>query len=655
MFRLLKEILWKLKTGLISLIGQIKIQRKSKMQSHDIGLDHGNLDRKLVSNLQKNKIPHISQLKHLPRLLNKKEKNTINFLLIVIFISLGILGYKMYVSKFQVTPVSGGEYTEGLLGAPRYINPLLAHTNDVDLDLSQLIFSGLLKYDTSLHLVEDLAESYTVSDDQKTYTFILKKNIFWHDGAPVSADDIIFTYESIQNPNFKSTLRFGLRGVKVQKNEKNEIIFTLNEPYPTFTQILTTGILPEHIWGKIPAINSNLTEYNLRPIGSGPWKFKNLSKDGNGNIKTYILEPFENYYGTIPYIKKFTFKFFSNFDSGIEAINNRTIEGLSYISKDKKDSIKNPNIKFYSHNLPQYTAVFFNQKNNDLLKDKEMRKALSLSVDKTKIFTDALKLQGEIIHGPILPGFSAYNLDTEDEFDPQAAKDILNNLGWKEISYDEYQSAIKASALEDATNTEATSTPVIQEKKIEEKKENTQSTVRKKGESILKFKLTTANIPEYIIVAEIIKNSWQNIGIEVELEIISEERVTRDIIKTRNYEVFIYGENYGSDPDPYPFWHSSQIQDPGLNLAIFSNRKIDKILEDAQKSTESKEKDVFYAEFEKALKEEYPAIFLYTPTYIYGVHEKIHIPTIDRILLPHDRFIDSEKWYIDTGRRWKNS
>lgn len=655
MFRILKELYGKIKTRILSIIAKIKFQKAAKSQTGETA-PHENLDKKLVFNLLTAKVPSFSQLKQLPRILNSREKRIISVMVALIGLSLGFLGYRFYTKNFPVVPVSGGEYTEGLVGAPRYINPLLAQTNDVDLDLSRLIFSGLLKYGRNLELIPDLAESYTVSEDQKTYEFVLRENSFWHDGAPVTPDDIVFTYESMFDPEFKSPLRFSIARVKVEKTGFNKVSFTLQEPQPAFLQLMTTGILPEHIWGKIPPINSNLTSFNLRPVGAGPWKFKTLAKDTNGNIKTFTLTPHEDYHGKKPYIKKLTFKFFQNFDSAIDAVNNRTIEGISYVSKEKKNHIKNPNIQFYAFHLPQYTAIFFNAKNNALLKDISVRKALSLAIDKTAIFTEAIKFQGEIIDGPILPGFPGFEENNEwSVYNPDEAKAALEKNGWKEVSAEDYENALRASTEENqaiAPDNAAPAPDTAPQKETSTPEEQTQKTYRKKGDKFLKVVITTVDIPEYVTTAQLVRQYWQNIGVTTEIKTVREEKVLREVIKPRNYEIFIYGENYGHDPDPFPFWHSSQTQDPGLNLALYANRNIDKLLDDARKTDNTEDKTALYEKFQETLMADYPAIFLYSPTYTYAVHEKIHLPSMERIVLPSDRLAESEQWYIVTGRRW---
>lgn len=647
MYQFLKKIFRKINTSIQKLSAYF-FKKKPTVSQSISAETQVSLDKKLIAAINPQKLPSYLQLKQLHRVLSQKEKNIIYIAIAVIAAAAMFWGLNFYKTRFKLVPVSGGEYTEGVVGAPRYINPLLAYSNDPDLDLVQLMFSGLLRFDSSLNIVEDMAEKFTISEDKKTYAVTLKKGLSWHDGKPVTVHDILFTYESVRDPNFKSPLRSAFRGIKIEKNEQEEIVFTLNDPSPSFPQLLTIGILPEHIWGKISPINSNLTEFNLRPIGSGPWKLKNFTRDGNGNIKTYILIPNENYHGEKPYIKKLTLKFFQNFDLAIDALNNRSIEGVSYVAKDKKPKIKNPNTRFYSYSLPQYTAIFFNLK-NEILKDARIRKALAYGIDKAAIFAQAAKLQGEIVSSPILPTVHGVSESDDILYRVEEAKKLLDESGWTEITREEKEKIVTASLAETSTTT-ATSTPP---KMTEEKEEDAQNTFRKKEGKFLKITLTTIDIPEYATAAKQIESYWQNIGVETDVIIMNEEKFLREAIKPRNFQAVLYGENYGRDSDPYYFWHSSQTQDPGLNLSQYANRITDKILENARVASAPDEKKKLLEQLKTTLQEDMPAVFLYSPTYTYAVDEKVRLGSLEKIVLPSDRFIENETWYIFTGRRLK--
>ena len=170
---------------------------------------------------------------------------------------------------------------------------------------------------------------------------------------------------------------------------------------------------------------------------------------------------------------------------------------------------------------------------------------------------------------------------------------------------------------------------------------------------ILTITLTTVNQPENTKAVELIKKAWEKIGVKVDLQIVEGSRISREIIKPRNYQILLFGIIVGSNPDPYPFWHSSQVQDPGLNLSQLANREVDRLLENARKTLDQEEQRENYQRFQDILTSEIPAIFLYNPTYTYVVDKKIKGISVDRIITPADRFNNLEDWYVKTKKRLK--
>ncbi|MFA5022023.1 MAG: ABC transporter substrate-binding protein [Patescibacteria group bacterium] len=657
-----------------------KIKKNSSLQNQLSGNDSNagkpadflqqkELDKKLIYSLNKKKIPTLKQLKYLPGVLNPKQRLVVGGLVLLIIFSLITIITNFFYRNFKATPTNGGEYTIGLVGAPQYLNPLLAQTNDVDTDISRLIFSGLLKYNNELQLTADLAAKWEISEDQKTYTFILKDNLKWQDGQPLTADDVIFTFQSIKDPEFKSPLLVSFRGIEVEKVDDKTVVFVLPQPYPAFLDLLTTGLLPLHIWGEIPPVNANLTEYNLKPIGSGPWEFKSLVKDRLGNIKSYTLAANNNYVERRAYLDKITLKFYPDFETAVAALKNHSIDGVGFLPKDFKSQLNGQkNLNYYSLALPQYTAIFFNQKQNELLKEKEIRKALALSIDKTKILTDTLQLDGEIINGPILPFDIKINPDQIINFNLEAANKILDAAGWQRMASQDYQAFLdseqqktasstpqnsQAAAAAEANQNPTTTQTVATTTAATSGLDSNQAFYRKKGDKILALTITTVNQSENTKAAKLIQDFWRQIGIKVDLEIIDSNKISREIIKPRSYEVLLFGIIVGSSSDPYPFWHSSQAQDPGLNLALFSNRNADLQLEEAKKTTDQEKQKVAYQKFQDIITAEIPAIFLYKPTYTYVADKKIKGINSNRITLPADRLNDSTKWYIKTNWHWQ--
>lgn len=571
------------------------------------------LDKKLVFSLAKSRIPNLKQLKYLSRFLAPREIKIIKILTLVILVTLILEGFLFYTKHVEKVPEEGGEYIEALIGTPLHINPLFAEINDVDKDISWFVFSGLLKYGPRRELVPDLAQNFEVSQDEKIYTFYLRQNVKWHDGENFDADDVIFTVLSIQNPEFKSPLYLSLKGVKIEKIDKYTVKFVLEKPFAPFLSVLTFGILPEHLWYNVPSTGVGLAEYNLKPIGTGPYKFKSLVKDKLGNIRSYHLIKFDDYYGHKPFLEKITFKFYPNFEEAIESLQNREVNGLSFLPRVFKEKLKSKRLNYYSLNLSQYTAVFLNQKNNEFLKNKSLRQALAYSIDREKIVNKVLEGKGKIIYSPILPGYVGYNAENKSyDFDINKAKEILDQAGFKLVD----------------------SLLTIDNKEVQ-------------------INLTTPDKEEFISAAEIIKQGWKNLGIKTEIQIVSKTKIQSEIIRPRAYEAIIYGMSAGYDIDPFSFWHSSQIEDPGLNLSLFSNRHADKALEDARQTNNLEERQKKYFEFQDILTEEAPAVFLYSPFYIYPVDKKVKGIKMPEISTPVDRFIGFEEWYVKTRRVWK--
>lgn len=616
-------------------------RRTQKRQTPAGETQPGNLDQQLITTLANRKKVTLNQLKHVGKVMTPRERRQVRLLVALAAAAGAFLGVRWILRHVVAVPIAKGSYTEGVVGAPQFINPLLSQTNDVDADIASLIYSGLFRYDAALNVVADLAEQYRVSDDGLTYVVTLRSDGLWHDGVAVTADDVVFTYSLAQDLRFKSPLAWSLGGVKVQKTGEREVTFQLPQPYDGFLGLLTTGLLPEHRWGEIPPIHSRLTEYNLeRPIGSGPWRFKTFSKERRGNIHSYTLTPFVDSRRPPPYLQELTFRFFPDSKAAVTALNGRAVDGISYLAKDDQELLRDAQVQRYDLKLPQYTAIFFNQQSNALLGDKNVRQALAAAIDREIILTEALKLRGETVDGPLLPGAPGFDPELKAQaYDPVAAEQLLESAGWK----------LTHAAAGGAATSTATSTPPL----ASDTAAAGERYRRNAAGLTLALTLTTVRLAENVTAAELIAEFWRAIGVKVNVTVVPPERIIREIVKPRNYQALLYGEAVGTDPDPYPFWHSSQIADPGLNLAIFANRHVDQLLEEARAARDGAAKAAKYREFAQLINAEIPAIFLYTPRYIYAQHTKIKGFNVTQVNLPQDRLINLPEWYVATGWRWR--
>lgn len=562
--------------------------------------------------------PSGRQWRELPRVMSKPER-WISLMALILFMAAIIFVVSWYVvTHREEVPAVGGEYTEGLVGEPQLINPLYAVASDVDNDIANLVYSGLFRYDPVSGLVPDLAASYEISEDQTTYTIKIRDDAYWHDGEPVHSDDVVFTIQSTQNSDYKSPFAVTFRNIGVAEIDDKTVQFILPEPFAPFLSTLTLGLLPQHVWSQIAPKRATLTELNLTPIGSGPYKFEKFTKDKLGNIGTYTLIRNDRYYAENPRIERLIFKFYPTANMAADALANRNVEGMAFVPTDLVAEVeKMRGVEILRPSIPQIAVLLFNQEANELLADEDIRLALTQATDKGSLIKEVLGGFGTPIYGPIIEGMVGYHDSIETlPFDTEVAASLLDEAGWN----------LEEGAI-----------------------------LRTKGEGDnaedLIFTLTVVDQPEYIHAAEVLKNQWAAVGIGLEIRVVAVVDLQASVLSGRNFEMFLTGEMVGIDPDPFSFWHSSQITDPGLNLAQYSNRNADTLLEEARVTTDPENRAAKYIEFQDLLVEDLPAIFLYQPTYRYAIADKIENVVLERITVPADRFSRVYDWYIKTKMR----
>ncbi|MEA3293200.1 MAG: ABC transporter substrate-binding protein, partial [Patescibacteria group bacterium] len=374
--------------------------------------------------------PSFHQWKRIPKVLNQKEKISLAVLIIIFLGSFILFLGHTYVKNSEIQPVHKGTYIEGVVGEPRFINSVYAN-NDTDRDLMELILSGLMKYNLNGELVPDLAKDYKVSDDKKTYDFFLRENVFWHNGKKFSADDVIFTIQTIQNTDYKSLIRANWLGVEIEKISDYEIKFKLRNPYQGFLDRLTLKIIPKHIWESSSPQNFPLSLYNLQAVGTGPYQVKKLKQGKTKKIISLELSRNQKYFGKSPYLSKIIFRFFDNENELKDAANKKKIDGFS-ISLPKDYSSFEKDFKKYSFSMPRYFAIFLNQDNYKFFEIKDIRKAIRMAVDKKEIKEKILFNSATIVNSPLLSQVYGFQLnDIPCEFNIEKAKEILEKNGFE--------------------------------------------------------------------------------------------------------------------------------------------------------------------------------------------------------------------------------
>jgi len=663
------------------------------------------------------KFPKFSQWKQIFKVLKGPEK-TIFTILVALFLVSGLyLAIDLYLNTTKVIATYGGSYTEGVVGQPRFINPIYGETNDVDRTLIDLIYSGLMTYDKDGNLTNDLVESYQISDNGEIYTFQLKDNLFWQDGVALTADDVIYTIETIQNSDYKSPLRANWLDVEAKKLSDNSFTLTLQSSYNSFLENCTVKIIPQHIWKNILPENFALSSYNLQPLGSGPYAISDLNQTNTGFIENIALKTNPKYYGKNPYISKIYFKFFENKTDLIKAANKKTINGFSLASLDDDQILAEKEIKqswfnderfgVYSFTLPRYFAVFFNTKEGSVFSDTNVTQALSYAVNKQELVSNissAAKSNFSIVDSPILSSYYGYAEPTiAYEYNTKTANALLDKSGYKDNgSGQRLKTTTKTAAFQfknylsskskgtevtelqgclsrldesfktllkgETNGTYGTGTEnavtAFQQKYISDlpatgevgaatrKKLNELCLGSQNNSQFFTFTITTINQPQLVKVAELLQGYWKNVGVTVEIKAVELSEL-KDLIKNRDYDALLYGQALGSEPDLYPFWHSSQISDPGLNLSKYQNKDADQLLKDAREALDKSVKAQKYEKLQDKILLEAPALFLYNPDYVYWASNKIKGIDTTKIVDPAKRFSNIENWYINTKRVFK--
>lgn len=656
------------------------------------------------------KFPTFAQWKKLPAILSKREKILFSVFLALFVVSLTFLLGRLYVANTVEVPVRGGSFREGIVGFPRYINPLYADAYDTDRDLAQLIYSGLLSYDSSGSLVPDLAKDFTVEEGGKVIEFNLKEGVVWHDGKPFTADDVVFTVETIQDPKYKSPIRTNWIGVKVEKVTNGRVRFELKESYAPFLERLTLKILPSHIWKSITPENFALSVYNLEPVGTGPYRVSSISQERTGAIREIQLRGFKEYYGNKPYIPSITFRFFPEEKDMVAAANQGLLDALAPHSAQNLARVRQDGLNAHSFSIPRYFAIFFNLaslNDQDIVRSRDMRQMLTESIDKEALTGALFQNHARVVSSPVLPDM----FGLEEPSLPQAknierAEQILRSKGyakengmWFPPSKARGENGIRSTLVQGNKSGDV--------KKLQEclakdpelypsgKISGTFDTATK--EAVIKFQEThasdilapqgltkgtgkvagatrdklnalcfteheklplsvsiaTADQQPLRSIAEAVAQQWKNFGINAEVQVYAPSDLEHDIIKPRNYQMLLFGEILGRIPDPFPFWHSSQKRDPGLNLSGYENKKADALLESARKEMDKETRNKKLEEFQNVLLQDIPAVFLHDTHYMYLVSDSIRGIAEQTIADPSQRFSGISDWYIRTGRKWK--
>jgi peptide/nickel transport system substrate-binding protein len=521
-------------------------------------------------------------------------------------VAFGILFSSRGPASSDEVPASGGEYVEGVVGHPTYLNPLLAPFNSADQDVVSLVFSGLTRLSPNGSVVPDLATNWSISPDGKVYTFQLR-DASWQDGQPVTADDVIFTIDQIQSPAFPGSPEIARlwQSVKVAKIDARTVQFTLAEPYAPFLEYTTLGILPAHLLGGVNGRALLSSPFNARPIGTGPFQVKSAS------LQEVALEPNPRYYGQKPYLDGITFRYFDSFQAAFDALRRGDIQGLGNIPPDHVlDLANDPRIDLVQE--PEYSKLnlLILNTQSPLFSDDVVRRALDLAIDRSTVIQTATGGEGVPAAGPIMPESWAFAPEPNSYmYDPAQAARLLDQAGWRLPS---------------------------------------DGALREKDGKPFRFSLLAVNEPSRLRTAQEISRQLRSIGVEADVQTAGWSGIVQDFLAPHRFDA-VLTEIYSptADPDPYPFWHSSQIKN-GLNVAGWSNRIADQLLEDGRRQEGRVARKEDYVKFQSLFAQEQPAILLYYPVYVYALPAPLKGVSLGVMTQPSDRFETVANWYLRT-------
>ncbi|MDO8518075.1 MAG: peptide ABC transporter substrate-binding protein [bacterium] len=578
--------------------------------------------RTLWHNAQKRvEMPFIEKAEHTFRSFSESGRALFIFFAGLCVVSTLALVYMLNAQLLVAVPAQGGEVSEGIVGAPRFINPVLA-ISDADRDLTTLVYSGLLHATAQGDYVPDLAQSYTISSDGKTYTFILRPDATFHDGTPVGADDVVFTIAKTQDAALKSPARANWSGVAVQALDAHTVRFTLTQAYAPFIENLTIGILPKHLWKEVSDDEMPFSDLNQSPVGSGPFTVSSISRTSSGIPSSYTLKAFGRYALGSPYLSGITLHFYQNENALIEALKSDEISAASGISPATLASLHGFTID--SASLNRVFGVFFNQNQSEVLRNSDVRQALNNSVNREALVQQVLGGYGTAVEGPVPPGIlqnsSSKQAPAESDDLTAAARNLLLKAGW---------TPGPDGILQKTTG-----------------KGKSAKTVT------LQFSLATGNVPELRAAAHYLQTTWKKVGVQVDVRVYDQGDLSQNVIRPRKYDALLFGEVIGRELDLFAFWDSSQRIDPGLNIALYANAVADKILERLRQTSSDGVRQQLYTQFEAQLQRDVPAIFLYAPDFVYIVQNDLRGLDLGFIETPSDRFLSVAQWHLETDYVW---
>ncbi len=515
----------------------------------------------------------------------------------------------------------GGTVMEGVVGDVRVLNPLLASL-PAEQDIAFLIFAGLTRTNAKGKVVPYLAQSITQQrENPREYVVTLRPSLRFHDGTPLTAEDVAFTYRLAQDPSVAPFLAGRYSGVRVRATGTSTLTFTFPASIGPLQalDLLQLGILPAHLWKDTTPQSFWIHPANMRPVGAGPFAFAGMTRSPDGTVESVTLRAFPSAVFP-PRLDSITFRLYRSAAAVQEALVQGNIDATVSLSSSTIASLPaatRKRLRRFVRPTDQVFALFYNYNQEPLLKHRLVRQALDTLIDRRQLVQQVL--QGEVWEAagplpPLSPPLAASSTSPETKL--KRASQLLQQAGWKQDDEGLWH------AGKDSAN------PV-------------------------RLTIITGTQPPLPSIAAFIARAWRAAGIPTEVKTYDTGTLTAEIIRPRLFGVLLFGMVTGKEGDLFPFWHSSQRNDPGLNVSQYANIAVDAALEKARRATTTEALQKANAPVIAALKEDLPASFLFTPLTTYAIRsdvQGIRLPPV--LTAPSDRFANIEHWYRKRSYLW---
>jgi peptide/nickel transport system substrate-binding protein len=531
----------------------------------------------------------------------------------IAFISavVGLLGLTANTTE---QPDYGGTYVEGVVGKPSNFNPIYLQS-DTDRDVAALVFNGLTRSDETAAIKPDLAARWGISPDGLVYTFTLRTDVHWQDGARFNADDVLFTIRAIQDPSYRvpSDLAAFWRTVAVTETNPNTIRFQLTQVYAPFLHYTTIGILPAHLLQNVAPGDLLQHPFNRKPIGTGPFYVTDLSSD------SVLLDANTRYFGTRPLVTRVQFRYLPDYDAIFAAYARNEVQGISRILPGQlKQARAQPTLRTFNARIAGYTLIYLNLAKPQF-QDPHVRQALLYAIDRKKLVNDLQQGQGVVAVSPIEPESWAYATGMNPyPFDPERAKALLDAAGFKDAG----------------------------------------DGIRRKDQTALQFTLMVNDDPARMALANEIARTWQSIGVRAAIQPVIAAQLVPTYLRPRAYDAVLSEyRTLSNDPDQYENWHQSQISGAGgvgQNYSGLNDRDISEALEAARRTNDQLKRADLYRRFQELFADRVPALVLFYPVYTFGIDARVRGVQLAPLLTPSDRFRNLTQWYLKTKRITSN-